>query len=112
MSLLFLLLAAHALCDFALQGEVMGKGKSRRRALEVAAEQGGEFPPWIYWLGAHGLIHGGAVAILTGSTWLGSIEALLHCAIDHAKCEGKLNFHQDQALHVICKIVYVAFAAG
>ncbi|MEM7411181.1 MAG: DUF3307 domain-containing protein [Myxococcota bacterium] len=107
MSLFFLLLAAHALCDFALQGEVMGRGKSRRKALEQPPRPDDDFPPWYYWLAAHGLIHGGAVALLTGSLFLGVLETVLHTAIDHLKCERKLSFDQDQALHVGCKLLYV-----
>lgn len=104
MELLFLLLAGHAICDFSLQGEAMGRGKCRRRSRETPPPP--DFPPWTYWLGAHALIHGGAVALLTGRWELGALEAVLHAAIDHAKCEERLTFHQDQALHALCKVAY------
>lgn len=109
MELFFLLVAAHALCDFALQGEAMGRGKSRRRNPGGDDESG--FPPWYAWLGAHATIHGGAVALVTGLWTLGALEALLHAGIDHAKCEGHISFDGDQALHVVCKAGYAVALA-
>ena len=81
MELLFLFLVGHAVCDFVLQGEVMGTGKSRRRNL--CAEYGPDFPPWYAWLAAHGLTHGGAVFLASGLWWLGALESVLHAGIDH-----------------------------
>jgi hypothetical protein len=104
MNVLFLLLCAHALCDFALQPEAMGNGKSRRRHLR--GDFGVGFPPWYAWLGAHAFIHGGAVALITGSWLLGLLEAAVHALIDHAKCEERISFGQDQLLHIVCKAGY------
>ena len=109
MELLFLFLVGHAVCDFVLQGEVMGTSKSRHKGL--AAARGPGFPPWYYWLGAHALTHGGAVFLIAGSWPLGVLETVLHAGIDHMKCEERLSFNQDQALHLVCKLVYVAFLA-
>jgi len=102
--LLFLFLVGHAVCDFVLQGEVMGTGKNRHK--NTVAVHGPGFPPWYYWLGAHALTHGGAVFLITGLWQLGALESVLHAAIDHAKCEGRLTFDQDQGLHMVCKLVY------
>ncbi len=110
MELLFAFLVGHAVCDFVLQGEVMGSSKSRRG--NGRAEHGPGFPPWYYWLAAHALTHGGAVYLVSGLWWLGAIESVLHAAIDHLKCEGWIGFHQDQALHLACKLVYVAVLTG
>ena len=107
MEALFLLLVGHAVCDFVLQPEAMGLGKSRRRNVRV--DRGADFPPWYVWLTAHSLTHGGAVYLVSGSWELGALESLLHAGIDHLKCEERITFHQDQALHIACKIVY-AFA--
>ena len=104
LSVFFQLLVAHALADFALQGEAMGAGKNRHN--EVHQKAGKHFPSWQYWLTAHSLIHGGAVYLITGSLLLGVVETVLHGLIDFCKCEGWLNFHQDQALHIACKIGY------
>lgn len=99
MTLLLLLLAAHCLCDYPLQGDFLAKAKNRVAPLPGV--------PWYQALGAHALIHGGAVALLTGVWWLGLAEALAHAAIDDGKCRGKLSFNQDQALHVGCKVAWV-----
>jgi len=107
MELLFLLVAAHALCDFPLQGEAMGAGKNRHK--NTGGAYGADFPPWYAWLGAHGLIHGGAVYLITGSWLLGGIETLVHMAIDDLKCDGRISFDQDQLLHIACKVGYAAW---
>ena len=105
MELLFLFLVGHAVCDFVLQGEVMGTNKSRRK--NSCAAHGPGFPPWYYWLSAHALTHGGAVFLIAGSWSLGALETVLHAGIDHLKCEERLSFNQDQALHLACKLVYL-----
>ena len=104
LTVFFELLVAHALADFALQGEAMGSGKNRNNKIHLNKDN--HFPSWQYWLAAHSLVHGGAVYIVTGSLLLGVIETLLHGLIDFSKCEGWINFHQDQGLHVTCKIAY------
>lgn len=109
MELFFLLLVGHAVCDFVLQGPVMGSGKSRRRWR--SGEFAPDFPPWYAWLGAHALTHGGAVTLLSGSWGLGALEAVLHGVIDHLKCEERIGFHLDQGLHLLCKVAWVALAS-
>ncbi len=104
MILFYQLLIGHALADFVLQGETMAVYKNRR--VRAGLERGPGFPPWYYWLLAHALIHGGFVYLLTGSWILGLVETALHTVIDFAKSEHKINFHQDQALHIACKIAY------
>lgn len=98
--LLFLLLAAHALCDYPLQGDFLSRGKNHRNPLPGV--------PWYQCLLAHALIHGGAVAVLTGSLGLGCAEFAAHVLIDYGKCDGWFGFNFDQALHVACKILWVA----
>ena len=105
--LFYQLLVGHALADFVLQQEAMGAGKNRHN--EIHARKGYQFPAWYYWLTAHSLIHGGVVYLVTGSLELSAIETVLHWVIDFAKCEEWINFHQDQALHIICKIAYCFF---
>jgi hypothetical protein len=103
------LVIGHALGDFPLQSEFMVRGKSR------ALKQDPSLPPslWLYCLVAHALIHGGLVWLLTGQVVLGVIEIVLHTLIDGLKIFHKLNFHSDQALHVMCKLGYaVALTQG
>lgn len=107
MKFLFALLSAHALCDYPLQGDFLSRGKNHTNPLPGV--------PWYQCLAAHALIHGGAVAAVTGSTRLGVAEAVAHAAIDFGKSAGwygtgKTAFDIDQALHVACKVAWVSIA--
>lgn len=101
-TILFFLLAAHALLDFPLQGEVVAINKSPLAKTELQ-----KHVPWYYWLTAHALVHGGAVALVTGTVWLGLAETVCHFAIDYGKCLHKYSIHGDQFLHVVCKVLWV-----
>lgn len=105
---LFLLLAGHALADFALQSTEMAKGKNRHNI--TTPPPGQKYVPcWPYWLSAHAIIHGLAVYLVTDSLTFGLIETAAHWIIDFIKCEGKTTPHEDQALHLACKIIYSSF---
>ena len=104
--LFFKLLVAHVVADFALQSDIMAKGKNRHNKISAPPNQK-VMPGWPYWLSAHALIHGGAVYLVTGSLILGCVETVLHWLIDFAKCEGWTNPHQDQLLHILCRVGYV-----
>ncbi len=97
-AMLFLLLAGHALADYPLQGDFLAKAKNRAMPIPGV--------PFYQALGAHAMIHGGFVAVITGIWWLGLLEAVAHALIDDAKCTGKIGFNTDQALHVACKVVW------
>ena len=103
----FYLLIGHAFMDFPMQAGPMAIEKSRHSKSELQKEV-----PWYYWLTAHALLHGGAVALITGSLGLGIAETVCHWFIDFAKCEGWTNIHIDQALHVVCKIVWCVLLAN
>lgn len=103
---LFLMLAAHAANDYALQGDAVAVNKNRNANTPLQ-----QHVPWYYWLGAHALQHGGAVALITGSAWLGLVETIAHFAIDFGKCEKKYDIHGDQILHLACKLVWLAIWA-
>lgn len=93
-STLFLLLAAHWVADYPLQGDFLSNAKQKG-------------PLRVYHLIAHAGIHGGAVMIITGSWILGVTEWIAHTIIDELKIRGKTTFAVDQFLHISCKIVYV-----
>lgn len=95
----FAMLVLHALCDFPLQGDYMAQAKNPRRAQAV---------PWTIVMSAHGLIHAGAVWLVTGSDVLGLMEFAAHVATDILKCYDKLTFAEDQAVHVACKAAWTA----
>lgn len=97
------MLVGHAVGDYALQSEAMAREKDRHSTTPLQATV-----PWFYWLTAHALIHGGAVALATRSVWLGLAETVAHWVIDFIKCEGWTNIHQDQALHIACKGTWAA----
>ena len=111
--ILFYLLVGHALADFVLQTDMMAKHKNRNREIDMSVVPPGQkyMPCWHYWLTSHALIHGGAVAVVTGIWWLGLLETGLHWLIDFAKCENLIGVNQDQALHIGCKLFYLILIA-
>jgi hypothetical protein len=114
-ALLFFLLAAHALMDYALQSDAIALCKCRNCDHPAAKSV-----PWYYWLTAHAFLHGAAVgAVLRwfGHHWdvvvaFALAETLVHWLIDLAKCEKWFGIHVDQALHVACKIVWWGLIAA
>jgi len=104
-TLFFQMLIGHSFGDWVFQQEAMGLGKNRNSGIH--AQKGRNFPPWPYWLTGHALVHGGIVYFITGSAVFGLVETMLHWVIDFSKCEGWINVHQDQALHIVCKVGYV-----
>lgn len=107
LTLLFLLLAAHAAFDYALQGDTVAVNKNPNANTPLQ-----KHVPWYYWLVSHGLTHGGAVCLLTGSVTLGVAEFVCHTAIDFLKCKGLFNIHVDQLLHLLCKLLWVLLWAN
>jgi hypothetical protein len=94
------LLASHYICDYPLQGEFLAKAKNHRLPLPGV--------PWYQALFAHAFIQAAGVFWVTRSWILATGEFVLHAYIDFAKCEGKLTFNQDQALHIACKLIWAA----
>ena len=97
-----ILVFAHMLADYPLQGDFLAKGKNRTAPI-----------PGIHFghpLAAHAIIHGGFVGIVTGSLWMGIAETIIHAITDDAKCRGKIGYHTDQAIHVGCKVLWAAIA--
>jgi hypothetical protein len=98
--MLLLLLVAHALADFPLQGDFLAKFKAPGLRLPT----GEAIWPWC--MSAHCLIHAGFVGILTGNPWLGIAEFVAHGTVDLLKCRGRISFAQDQGLHIGCKVAW------
>jgi len=110
---LFALVIGHAVADFALQGDFIAIAKNRHANLDRFFGKDGAPPHvWIWALGAHSLIHAGAVWLVTGSVVLGAAELVLHWIIDYAKSEGHTNFSVDQLLHLACKLIYAVLIAA
>lgn len=95
-----LLIAGHFLADYALQGDFMAKAKNHRAPIPGV--------PWATVLGSHAAIHGATVFLITGSPVFGCIELVGHALIDYTKCDGRISYNTDQALHIAMKGAYVA----
>lgn len=105
----------HCLADYPLQGDFLARGKSHRAPLPGV--------PWALILTVHAWIHGGMVFLLGAvvgalfgvlldgpALWvllaLGVLEFTQHWVIDFAKCDGRIGFEVDQALHLLCKMAW------
>jgi hypothetical protein len=97
----FWLMVGHAVADYPLQGDFLARAKNHR--LPVPGM------PWQIALFMHALMHGGAVALITGSVALGVAETVVHMGIDWLKCEGRTGLTTDQLLHVACKIGWITW---
>lgn len=102
LALLASLIAAHALCDYPLQGDFLAKAKNRTTPIPGF--------PWYQALGAHAAIHAGAVGLLTGSLPLALAEAIAHFVTDDLKCRGRIGLNADQAIHIVCKLLWTIIA--
>lgn len=100
--MLIALIGAHCLFDFAGQGDFMSKAKNRTAPIPGV--------PWQTVLASHAAIHGAAAALITGLSWVFLAEAALHFLTDDAKCQGKISFNGDQAIHIGHKLAWWAVA--
>lgn len=93
-----LLVGAHLLADYPLQGDFLAKAKNPTAPIPGV--------PWQQAMFAHAGIHGLLVGLVTGSLWLGLLEAAFHAYIDYGKCRGWISFNVDQACHLVCKAAW------
>jgi hypothetical protein len=98
------LIVGHAIADYPLQGDFLARAKNRAMPIPGV--------PWYQALGAHSVMHGGVVWLLTGIPLLGAGETVSHAIIDDCKCTGKFGFNADQSLHVFCKALWAAIAVS
>lgn len=97
-----LMLAGHALADYPLQGDFLSKAKNHKSPIPGV--------PFYHALGAHSIIHAGFVGVITGSIWLAVAECVIHAATDWAKCDGRISYNTDQAIHAGCKLLWAIIA--
>lgn len=97
----FKLMAGHYLMDFGLQNDFIAKFKSP-----------GSAPFWIHVMIAHCMMQAIPVYFVTGNVGLAELEFVAHFFIDYNKCRGRLSFNHDQALHVVCKLVWALCATA
>ncbi|MGB1417197.1 MAG: DUF3307 domain-containing protein [Synechococcus sp.] len=98
LQLFILLILGHFLADFPLQNDRMAVEKCPGKDVVLN---------WRWWLSAHAATHGFVVAMLTGWPVLGVAEMLTHGLIDYGKCRLHYSLAVDQALHWLCKAVWV-----
>lgn len=96
------LVATHCVADYPLQGDFLSKAKNRAMPIPGV--------PFYQALGAHSIMHGLMVWLVTGSLIMGLAEVACHAVIDDAKCTGKIGFNTDQALHIACKALWTVCA--
>lgn len=108
--MLYWLIVGHFVMDFWAQSDAIAQMKNRNRPNTRIPP--GQVPQtmWPYALTAHASMHGAAVALITGSIWLGLAETATHWLIDFGKCENKYGIHVDQMLHFGCKILWLLIA--
>ncbi len=95
---LVMLVLAHFLADYPLQGDFMAKAKNRSAPIPGV--------PWQWVMAAHAFIHAGLVYVITGGWLFLIVEFFLHFLIDDLKCKRELSFGADQFLHLMCKLLY------
>lgn len=100
--LILTLVFVHFLMDYPLQGDFLARAKNRMNPIPHV--------PWYHAMSAHAFLHAGAVYIVLGMWWIALLEFIAHFVIDDLKCRGELTYHQDQMLHVGCKIAWVVLA--
>lgn len=101
---LLLLIVAHFLCDYPLQGDFLARGKNHKNPIPGV--------PWWQCMIAHAAIQGGAVGVITGSFLCGLAEFIMHFATDVTKSQGLISFNQDQLCHVVHKCCYALVIWG
>lgn len=103
-TMVFWLMVGHSLADYPLQGDFLAQAKNRHTPV------GAMF--WPHAIFAHSMIHGGFVALITGSVWLGVAEVVIHGITDLLKCDNWIGLRMDQTIHVICKLIWALIALG
>lgn len=101
--LLFWMIVLHCWADYPGQGDYLAQSKNPNSPL-------GQNAVWKESLFAHSMIHAGCVALVTGSIFLGLLEAVVHAGPDYAKCQQRISLHTDQFIHRACKVVWAALA--
>lgn len=93
--MLFMLVFAHFLGDFALQNDFVAKAKNPRLSSKEI---------WPIVMMAHCMIHAGMVLVITHSLMAAMVVLVLHYVVDYYKCMGlfgtRYAFAIDQALHI------------
>lgn len=105
LTLALLFYGLHSLCDYPWQGPYLAQAKQTLTD-----------PMRGYHLLCHSSIQATGVYVVTfmvgtPNIHLALAEFILHTIIDEAKVRGITTYPQDQALHLLCKMVYIVILA-
>ena len=100
------LMFAMAVTDIALQSDWLAFTKTRINPPVVQGVVGLPEIAWYYAMGAHSMINGAGVWLVTGNVWFGVAETALHFIADVLKVKGVIGQHLDVIFHVICRVFY------
>ena len=95
------LLCAHALTDYVLQPEWMGRHKGA--FLELPHHSYG---PWWWSMAAHSLVNAAGVLYVTQRLWPSVGEFVVHFLLDTLKQQGKISATEDQTGHLLSKLIW------
>ena len=102
------MIGAHFLGDYPWQAGPIGVEKNLNSKSELQKQV-----PWGYWLTAHAYLHGILVSLVSvyfgGPWWIGIFEFLIHWFVDYYKCKYNNSILSDQAIHIICKLIWSIF---
>lgn len=102
--MIFWLLVAHVIADYALQTPEMGKYKNKRNQPSPPDSKAKPVRVWFAYLTAHAFIHAGLTALVVGVP-LGFILGVIHWVQDYLKCEIQYSPNLDQIIHVLILFV-------
>ena|ERR1700692_1821146 len=99
-SILILLITAHFIADYPLQGEFLAIQKN------PWLPEDKRFAPWYQAMTAHCFIHAGFVFLITGNVWFFFVELIAHFITDVGKCSKAMSYNVDQIIHVLWKVAF------
>ena len=92
------LLLAHLLLDYPLQGRFLSRAKNRYDPVQHV--------PWYQAMFAHTAMHGIAVGLITGIWLFTLLEMAIHWWTDDRMCGGEHTYNQNQAINIFTKFVW------
>lgn len=102
--LMLLMIFAHILLEYPLQGERLLSDKNRHQGKRPLSDKYDD--EWLYPLLAHSVLNGIAVYLILGVWWLCLLEIVTHAYVDDLKCRGEITFSTEQSIHIITKAIW------
>lgn len=102
------MIVGHVIADGPLQVSFLGNFKNRFRSGTRILHRRNGVTVWPLAMSLHAGVHAAFVGAIAGSLVLGAAEFCAHFLIDYCKGLGWFGRNADQALHVFCKIIWIA----